>query len=32
MKCPRCGNNMSKDSEHTFCTHCGYLDNGEQIH
>ena len=32
MKCPRCGNNMSKDCEHTFCTHCGYLDNGEQIH
>ena len=32
MKCPRCGNIMTKDREHTFCTHCGYLDNGKQIH
>lgn len=32
MKCPRCGKKMSKDSSHTFCTHCGYLDDGKQIH
>lgn len=32
MKCPRCNKLMTKDKEHTFCTHCGYLDNGEQIH
>ena len=32
MKCPKCGMNMSKDSQHIFCTHCGYLDDGKQIH
>lgn len=32
MKCPKCGKVMSKDLAHTFCTHCGYLDAGEQIH
>ena len=32
MKCPRCGKEMSKDHVHTFCTHCGYLDDGKQIH
>lgn len=32
MECPKCGKLMSKDSQHTFCTHCGYLDLGEQIH
>lgn len=32
MKCPRCNKLMTKDKEHTFCTHCGYLDAGEQIH
>lgn len=32
MKCPKCGKLMSKDKKHTFCTHCGYLDAGEQIH
>ena len=32
MKCPRCGKDMSKSNSHVFCTHCGYLDNGNQIH
>lgn len=32
MKCPRCGKTMSKSNSHVFCTHCGYLDNGKQIH
>lgn len=32
MRCPRCGNVMAKDCEHTFCTRYGYLDEGEQIH
>ncbi len=32
MRCPRCGNVMTKDRFHTFCTRCGYLDEGEQIH
>lgn len=32
MKCPNCGKLMSKDREHIFCTHCGYLDDGKQIH
>lgn len=32
MKCPKCGMMLSKDTKHTFCTHCGYLDDGKQIH
>ena len=32
MKCPKCGKLMSKSQTHTFCTHCGYLDDGKQIH
>ena len=32
MKCPRCGKNMLKANHHVFCSHCGYLDNGKQIH
>ena len=32
MKCPKCGKDMSTSKSHVFCTHCGYLDNGEQIH
>ena len=32
MRCPRCGKDMSTSKSHVFCTHCGYLDNGEQIH
>ncbi len=32
MKCPRCGMPMLKDSNHTFCSHCGYLDDGKEIH
>ncbi len=32
MKCPRCGMLMSRDKIHNFCTHCGYLDDGKQIH
>lgn len=32
MICPKCGKKMTKDHIHTFCTHCGYLDDGKQIH
>lgn len=32
MRCPRCGKEMSTSNNHVFCTHCGYLDQGEQIH
>lgn len=32
MKCPRCGKLMTRDSQHIFCTHCGYLDDGKQIY
>lgn len=32
MKCPACGKNMSKTKNHVFCSHCGYLDDGKQIH
>lgn len=32
MKCPKCGKEMLKDHVHAFCTHCGYLDDGKQIH
>lgn len=32
MECPRCGKDMLKSNNHVFCSHCGYLDNGEQIH
>lgn len=32
MKCPACGKNMSKTNNHVFCSHCGYLDDGKQIH
>ena len=32
MRCPRCGKDMSTSKSHVFCTHCGYLDNGLQIH
>ena len=32
MNCPRCGKLLMKDCHHTFCPHCGYLDDGEQIH
>lgn len=32
MKCPKCGKDMLKSKSHIFCSHCGYLDNGQQIH
>lgn len=32
MNCPKCGKLLMKDSQHTFCPHCGYLDDGKQIH
>ena len=32
MKCPRCGKDMLKSNSHVFCSHCGYLDDGKQIH
>ena len=32
MKCPSCGKDMLKSNSHVFCPHCGYLDDGKQIH
>ena len=32
MKCPGCGKDMLKSNSHVFCPHCGYLDDGKQIH
>lgn len=32
MKCPKCGKDMLKSNNHVFCSHCGYLDDGKQIH
>lgn len=32
MKCPNCGKKILKDAAHQFCIHCGYLDDGKQIH
>ncbi len=32
MKCPKCGKDMFKSNSHVFCSHCGYLDDGKQIH
>ena len=32
MKCPNCGKDMLKSNNHVFCSHCGYLDDGKQIH
>ena len=32
MRCPVCGKNMTKTRSHVFCSHCGYLDDGKQIH
>lgn len=31
MHCPNCGRKIYKDTEHQFCIHCGYLDDGKQI-
>ena len=31
MKCPNCGRKMLSDHTHTFCIHCGYMENGTFI-